>query len=113
MDTVQQGLNEIALYFQSGFYAVNALQGLLIAAIAAYSMNDFKRIFVIALAAVVAHAILDVMVPLLGGRGPLKLPPLVELEYWRYLVKLYAGYLIVISVFYIVKRLVLRGGPAH
>lgn len=111
METVQPYLNEVTTFFQSGFYSVNAVQGLLIAAIAAYYLHDWRRIVVIALGAVVVHAIIDVMIPILGGRGALRLPPLVELEYWRYLLKLYAGYLIVISVFYLVKKVVLR--PSH
>jgi hypothetical protein len=109
METVQPYLNELTTFLQSGFYSVNAVQGLLIAAISAYYLQDWRRILVIALGAVIVHAILDVMVPILGGRGALRLPPLVELEYWRHLLRLYAGYLIVISVFYVVKRVVLRG----
>ena len=108
MDSVQPYLNDVTAYFQSGFYSVNAVQGLLIAAIAAYWLQDWRRILVIALGAVIVHAIIDVMVPILGGRGALRLPPLVELEYWRHLLRLYAGYLIVISVFYVIKRVVLR-----
>jgi hypothetical protein len=113
MEVVQPYFNEVTNFFQSGFYTVNAVQGLLIAAICAYYLNDWRRIFVIALGAVIVHAVIDVMIPILGGRGALRLPPLVELEYWRHLLKLYAGYLIVISVFYVIKRVVLRGGPAH
>jgi hypothetical protein len=118
MDLLQQAqqiLNEVATYFQSGFYSVNAVQGLLIAAISAYYLSDIRRLFVIALGAVIVHAMIDVMIPILGGRGALKLPPLVEVEYWRHLLQLYAGYLIVISVFYVVKRLMARsgGGAAH
>lgn len=109
METVQPYLNDVTAYFQSGFTSVNAVQGLLIAAVAAYYLSDWRRILVIALGAVIVHAVIDVMMPILGGRGALRLPPLVELEYWRHLLRLYAGYLIVISVFYVVKRLVARG----
>ncbi len=110
MEIAQQIVDTLAAYFQSGFYRVNAVQGLIIAAAAAYLMGSWRRIFIVALGAVVAHAVFDVMLPVLANGGAFRLPPLVELEYWKYLLRLYAGYLIVISVLYVVKRVVLRGG---
>ncbi len=109
MEQVQEILNAVLEYFQSGFYKVNAVQGLLIAAIAAYVMPNWRRIWVIAAGAVVAHVVLDIVIPVLARSGSFHLPPLVELEYWKYLLKLYAGYLIVVSVFFLAKRVLLRG----
>ena len=45
----------------------------------------------------------------------LRLPPLVELQYWKYMAALFAGYLVVISIFFIVKTVVLggRGSASH
>lgn len=113
MEMVQHVLDLVASYFQTGFYQVNAVQGLIIAAVAAYMLSDWRRILFVTAGAVVVHAIFDVMIPVLGGHAAFRLPPLVEMEYWRHLLQLYAGYLIVISVLYVIKRVVLGGAGSH
>lgn len=101
-------LNHIVSFFQTGFYGVNVAQGLIIAAIAAYVMNDWRRVLVVALACVFAHLLVDLMLPVFRG-GAFRLPPLVEVGFWQNFLRLYAGYLIVVNVFYAVKQL-LGGG---
>ncbi|MFM9865654.1 MAG: hypothetical protein ACKVRO_18835 [Micropepsaceae bacterium] len=101
-------LNQIVGFFQTGSYGVNVAQGLIIAAVAAYIMNDWRRVLVVALACVFAHLAVDVMLPVFRG-GAFRLPPLVETGFWVNFLRLYAGYLIVVNVFYAVKRL-LGGG---
>jgi hypothetical protein len=114
MEFVQQVLATINEYMQTGFYKVNAIQGLLIAIVAAYTLPKWNRLFIVALGAVLAHVILDVMIPVVGRNAPFRLPPLVDFEYWRYLLALYIGFLIIIPVFYLVKIMVLRGsGGGH
>jgi hypothetical protein len=110
MEWIQQFIATVNDYMQTGFYKVNAVQGLLIAVVAAYLLPKWSRIFVFALGATVVHAIFDVMIPVLGRNAAFRLPPLVDLEYWRYLLSIYIGYLIVISVFYLIKRMILGGG---
>lgn len=110
MDFLQQVVATVNDYMQTGFYKVNAIQGLLIAIAAAYFLTAWKRLFIVALGAVLAHVILDVMIPVVSRNGAFRLPPLVDIEYWRYLLALYIGFLIIIPVFYLVKILVLRGG---
>jgi hypothetical protein len=96
-------LNTIVSYFQTGFYGVNVAQGLIIAAIAAYIMNDWRRVLIVAVAAVFAHLAVDTMLPVFRGHA-FKLPPLVEYGFWQNFLRLFAGYLIIINVFYAVKR---------
>lgn len=110
MEMIQQFISAVNEYMQTGFYKVNAVQGLLIAIVAAYLLPAWGRIFVFALGAVLVHVVLDVMIPVLGRNAPFRLPPLVDVEYWRYVLALYIGFLIIIPVFYLVKVLVLRGG---
>lgn len=110
MEYVQDALSAINDYMQTGFYKVNAVQGLLIAIIAAYFMTSWKRLFIIALGATLAHVVLDVMLPVLARNAAFRLPPLVDVEYWRFLLALYIGFLIVIPVFYLLKTMILRGG---
>jgi hypothetical protein len=100
------GANE---YMQTGFYKVNAIQGLLIAIGAAVLLPMWSRLFFVALGATLVHVMLDVMIPVLAHSGAFRLPPLVDVEYWRYLLALYIGFLIVITVFYVIKRVVFRG----
>lgn len=110
MELIQQFLAAANDYMQTGFYKVNAVQGLLIAIVTAYFLPAWSRLFVYALGAVLAHAALDVMIPVLARNAPFKLPPLVDIEYWRYLLALYIGFLIIIPVFFLAKTLMLRGG---
>ena len=110
METVRQIIATANEYMQTGFYKVNAVQGLLIAIGAAYLLPTWGRLFVFALGATLVHAIFDVMIPVLGRNAALRLPPLVDIEYWRYLLSIYIGFLIVISVFFIIKRVFFRGG---
>ena len=97
-------LNQIVSFFQTGFYGVNIAQGLIIAAIAAYMMNDWRRVLVVALACVFAHLLVDLLLPVFRGQG-FRLPPLVEVGFWQNFLRLYAGYLIVVNVFYLIKRM--------
>ena len=105
--------NDVNAYMQSGFAQINALQGLLIAIGAAYFLYSWSNVFVVAVAAVVVHVIVDVMLPVLANGAAFHLPPLVDGDYWRFLLTLYVGYVIVITVFYIVKRVVLDGRHQH
>jgi hypothetical protein len=105
--------NDITNYMEAGFYRINALQGLLIAIGAAYFLHRWSAVFAMAVGAVLVHVILDVMIPVLANNAAFQLPPLVEGDYWRYLLTLYVGYVLVITVFYAIKRIVLEGGARH
>ncbi len=113
MDALQSLWNDIANYGEAGFYRINALQGLLIAIGAAYFLHRWTSVFAMALGAVLVHVILDVMIPVLANSAEFKLPPIVEADYWRYLLTPYVGYLIVITVFYVIKRMLLQGSAHH
>jgi hypothetical protein len=66
-------------------------------------MNDWRRVLVVAVGAVFVHLAVDVMLPVFRG-GSFRLPPLVEYGFWMNFLKLWAGYLIIINVFYALKR---------
>ena len=104
METVNEALNTATVYMQSGFQQINAVQGLLIALVAAYLLPAWGRVFAVAGGATLAHLILDVMLPVLANNAAFRLPPIVDSEYWRYALTLYVGYLLVITVFYVIKR---------
>lgn len=100
--------NDVNAYLQTGFAHVNVLQGLLIAIVAAFLMFRWSSVFVVAVGATVMHVVFDVMLPVLANGAAFTLPPLVDGDYWRYLLTLYVGYLVVISIFYVVKRVLLN-----
>ncbi len=110
MEIVQSYAEWIWQYFRVGFHDVNAILGLLIAIAAAYSLSKYNRIFVIALGALVFYVIAQVMIPVVANNAAFRLPPIVEPAYWQRLISLYAGFLIIITVFYIVKKTVLKSG---
>jgi hypothetical protein len=119
MHEVVHYLNVILAFFETGlrdgFANVNGALGIIIALVAAYMLASWKRIWAIALGATVVHLIAEVMIPVLANRGHAALPPdFVELSYWKTALALYLGYLVVIAVFFFIKRNVLpRSAPAH
>ena len=108
--TVQAYIDWIWEYFRVGFHDVNAILGLLIAIGAAYSLSKYSRIFVIALGALIFYVIAQVMIPVIANNATFQLPPIVEQAYWQKLIAIYAGFLIIITVFYVVKKTVLKSG---
>ncbi len=107
MDTMNQLASDTLVYMQNGFARVNALQGLLIAIGAAFVLQRWAGVFVVALAATFIHIIVDIMLPVLASSAAFKLPQLVDADYWQYVLTLYVGYLVVITAFYAVKRVLL------
>ena len=103
--------NDFNAYLQTGFAHVNVVQGLLIAIIAAFMMYSWGSVFVVAIGAVVIHVLVDALLPVLNNSGAFQLPPVVDGEYWKYLLALYLGYVVAISVFYVVKRVLM--GAQH
>lgn len=116
METVVQTFNDAwgtsTAYMESGFYKINAVQGLLIAMVAAYFLGKWSDVFKIAFGATLFHLVLDVMLPVLANNAAFRLPNVVDGEYWRYALSLYVGYLLVITIFYVVKRTMLKGSHA-
>ncbi len=120
MHDVMNYVNEIIDFlkagFRDGFAHVNAILGLLIALVATYTLNSWKRLWAVALGATLVHLVAEVMLPVLDNREQFHLPPnMVEMSYWRDAIALYLGYLIVIAIFFVIKTRVLPkgGGGKH
>jgi hypothetical protein len=96
--------NDFMAYLNTGFAQVNVVQGLLIAIVAAFMMYSWGSVFAVAIGAVVVHVLVDALLPVLNNAGEFRLPPVVDGEYWKYLLALYLGYIVVISVFFVIKR---------
>ena len=119
-------MHEITFYLSSflhffengvrdGFAHINAALGLIIAMVAAYQLAHWKRLWAAALGATITHLVAVVVIPVLANQSGFRLPPdLLTLQYWRTAAALYLGYLLVIALFYAIKKTVLpRVAPAH
>ncbi len=109
METVQPYFEQALAWAREGYNQVNAVQGLIIAVVAAFLMGSYGRIFIISFGATLVHVVADVLLPVVANGAPLVLPPILESGYWRYVAVLFLGYFIIITVFYILKRTFLRG----
>lgn len=104
MDLVNDGL----AYLRAGFAEVNAVQGLIIALIATLLLPTWKRIPVFALGATVVHLAVDVLAPVFANGAPLRLPSILYVGFWEQVLILVLGYLIVICVLAMIKRLIFK-----
>ena len=107
-------LNEILDFFREGFQSVNAILGLIIAAVAAFQLSGWKKLWEVALAATLVHIIATLLIPVIDHNAPIHLPPLVAIGFWRDTLALYVGYVIVIAAFFFIRtRLFKSGGGGH
>lgn len=114
METLQPYLDSLLAFMRTGFNEANQTQALLIALAATIFMQSWRQWLPVAVLAVVVHVAVDVIVPVLAGRGEFRLPPLMEGEFWQMAGARFVGYLIVIAIFFMIKRLLFRGrGAAH
>lgn len=101
-------LETILDFARAGFDQVNALQGLVIALVAALLLPGWRRLPIFAIAAAAAHVAADILLPVIGGGAGLRLPQLLEPSFWHYVATLLIGYLVVIAILFLIKRVVLR-----
>jgi len=104
METLQPVLD----FFRQGFSEVNGVQGLIIALVAALLLPSWGRLIVFVVGATLVHLLVDVLLPVLANNAALRLPDVLSMPFWRYVAVLLAGYLIVISLLALLKRLILR-----
>ncbi|MEQ8747944.1 hypothetical protein [Pyruvatibacter sp.] len=108
MEQVMQYAQPVLDFFAAGFNQVNAIQGIIIGILAAFVLREYKRILVVAFGATLIHVIVDTVMPVVQG-AEIKLPPLADASWWQYVATLFVGYIVIITVFYILKRMLIRG----
>lgn len=101
-------LNDVLDFARAGFAEVNALQGLIIALITALVMTEWKRLPFFVLGAVVVHILVDVLAPVFANGAAFRLPDFLELYFWKQVGLLLVGYLVIISILVLIRRLVLK-----
>jgi len=104
VEQIEHFLNVIWSFLREGFDHVNAVEGLVIALVAAIIAPAWDRIWAVALGATLVHLIANVLIPVVANHASFHLPPLMELDFWRNALALYVGYLIVIAVLMFIKR---------
>ena len=111
MDQIQHYLDAALGFLNNGYAQVNGPQGLIIALLAVVIMQTWGQWFAITLGATICYAIVDAVRPIVMGHGALKLPPVTDPSYWGVLAALYVGLLVIIAMFFAVKKvLFMRGG---
>ncbi|MDZ4380166.1 MAG: hypothetical protein U0942_02365 [Parvibaculum sp.] len=101
-------LNEALAWARMGFDTVNSIQGLVIALIAAVLMSRYNRILVYSLGATVVHELVNVGRNFYAGAAN-PLPDYLDLDVLKLVAIRFIGYLIAISLIYLVRRLFFRG----
>lgn len=113
MDAVQPYLDAGLAFLNNGYGQVNGPQGLLIALLAVVIMKSWGQLLPITLGATIAYAIVEAVRPIVLEGGAIELPPVTDPNYLAKLASLYVGLLIIIAMFFAVKKvLFMRGGAA-
>ncbi|WP_297733175.1 hypothetical protein [uncultured Maricaulis sp.] len=101
-------LEQFLGYAREGFAEVNAVLGLLVAAVSTLILSKWARLPIVAGGAVIAHIVLESLAPVIAGVGGFHLPPLLEAHFWREVGVLFVGYLVVIGILFAIKRVVTK-----
>ena len=109
-------LDQALQVLREGFGQINDLKGLAIALIATLFIRTWGQWFGAAILSTVIYVGIDHFAPLLAGQGEIALPPLMEPAFWTRAGVLLVGFLVVIGLFFWIKRMLLtaigdaRGG---
>ncbi|MBI1187025.1 MAG: hypothetical protein GC206_06780 [Alphaproteobacteria bacterium] len=114
LNTLGDFFNPILNYFQNGFDAVNAWQGIVVAILAVIVMRRWGQLLLVTFVAALVYLLVEHFWPIVTQGAELRLPYVTEPQFWHRLGAVYAGLLIIIAMFFAVKRVILgfRGAPA-
>jgi hypothetical protein len=108
MDNPQSLLGQAFDFIHRSFLTVDTQVGLLIIAlIAAFIMKSWKQIWWLSLLAVIVYTVVDVVWPLMNN-GTFRLPDFFQWAFWQIELMRYIGFIIVITVFYVLKTLLVK-----
>lgn len=104
-------VDQVVAYLREGFGTINNPKGLLIALAATIFLGSWKQWLPLSLVAVIIHIAIEQLAPVLAGEGgAVILPDLMSEGFWTRALVLFLGYLVIIGIFFFVKRLLFRGG---
>ncbi len=99
--------NQAAALAAQGFDTVNSMQGIIIAVVAAGLMRRYNQVLGWTVGATLAHEVANIVRRHLAHDAS-PLPNFGDVAYWKLVGIRFIGYLVAISVVYLVRRLVLR-----
>ncbi len=108
MDTILNFFAPGLDLLRSGFNQVNAVLGLIIALIASFQLSAWKKLWEIALAALVFHIVALTLAPAIDHGASIRLPALLNLTTWHNWLAIYVGYIILIAVFFFLRTRLLK-----
>ena len=100
-------VNEIIALWHQGFGTVDSVQGIIIAVIAAALMRRYGQIIFYAIVATIIHEVVNIGRGTMAG-GALALPDFTNMEVLKLMGIRFVGYLVAISLVYIVRRVIMR-----
>ena len=100
-------VNEVIALGHQGFSTVDSVQGIIIAVIAAALMRRYGQIVFYAVAATIIHEAVNIGRGMMGG-GSMVLPDFTNMEVLKLIVVRFVGYLVAISLIYLVRRVIMR-----
>jgi hypothetical protein len=103
---MQVYLDQAVEVLRAGFAQINDPKGLVIALIATLFMRSWGQWIPAGIVSVVVYVAIEHFAPVLAGQAELALPPLMEAGFWTRTGILFVGFLIVIGIFFFVKRII-------
>jgi hypothetical protein len=113
MDQALQFLDEAMAFLRGGFNQVNAILGILIALFAAFQLAGWRKLWEMALVAVLIHVVALMLAPVIANGAPIRLPPILEVGWLRNLLAIYVGYIILIALFFFLRMKLLKPAAHH
>lgn len=101
-------LNEGLALASRGFDTVNSVQGIVIAVIAAGLMRSYGQVIGWAIGATVVHEAVNIARHVIARDGS-PVPNFADMEVLKLIAVRFVGYLVAISIIYLVRRLLFRG----
>lgn len=105
-------LQPVLDYWGAGLRSFDVAPGLVIAVTAAYVTPKWTRLLYAAVAATAVHFVVDLVVPVITGRTELHMPAMFEEPFWHRTLSLYVSYVILVGLFFLVKKLLIKAGGA-
>lgn len=90
-----------------GFNTIYSVQGVVIAVIAAAMMRRYSHIIGVAIGATIIHEIVTIVRGVIAG-GAVQFPDITNVEVLKLVAMRFVGYFVVISVIYLVRRILMR-----
>ena len=103
---MQAILDQAVQILRDGFTQINDPKGLLIALAATLFMRSWGQWIPAAVISTLLYVLIAHFAPILAGNRELALPPLTEGGFWVGTGILFVGFLLVIAVFFFVKRII-------